>query len=75
MTVQILPFSAGAHPAMTAPFVLLGLDDHPGMNTVYLENGRGALYLEGAADLTKYDFFTSAEWAAFVKGVKGGEFD
>jgi transcriptional regulator with XRE-family HTH domain len=54
VTVQILPFSAGAHPAMTAPFVLLGFDDHPGMNTVYLENGRGALYLEGKADLTRY---------------------
>jgi transcriptional regulator with XRE-family HTH domain len=56
VTVQILPFSAGAHPAMTAPFVLLGFDNHPGMNTVYLENGRGALYLEGAADLIKYDW-------------------
>lgn len=54
VTVQILPFSAGAHPAMTSPFELLGFDDHPGMNTVYLENGRGALYLEGAADLTRY---------------------
>ena len=56
VTVQVLPFAAGAHPAMTAPFVMLGFDDFPGMNTVYLENGRGALYLEGAADLARYNW-------------------
>jgi hypothetical protein len=33
---------------------MLGFEVHPGMNTVYLENGRGALYLEGKADLTRY---------------------
>lgn len=56
VTVQILPFSAGAHPAMTASFELLGFDDYPDMNTVYLENGRGALYLEGAVDLKRYSW-------------------
>ena len=56
VTVQVLPFSAGAHPAMTAPFTLLGFDDYPAMNTVYLENGRGGLYLEGEADLERYSW-------------------
>jgi transcriptional regulator with XRE-family HTH domain len=56
VTVQVLPFAAGAHPAMTAPFEMLGFDDYPGMNTVYLENGRGALYLEGDADLGRYNW-------------------
>lgn len=54
VTIQVLPFSAGAHPAMTAPFTALSFDDYPAMNTIYLENGRGALYLEGAADLDRY---------------------
>lgn len=53
VTVQILPFSAGAHPAMTAPFMMLGFEIQE-MNTVYLENGRGAVYLEGRADLDRY---------------------
>lgn len=54
VTVQVLPFAVGEHPAMTAPFEMLGYDEYPGMNTVYLENGRGALYLEGEADLERY---------------------
>lgn len=54
VTLQVLPFSAGAHPAMTAPFLLLGFEAEPRMNTVYLENGRGSLYLEKPADLDRY---------------------
>lgn len=54
VTLQVLPFEAGAHPAMTAPFLMLGFAEEPGMNTVYLENGRGSLYLEKPADLERY---------------------
>lgn len=54
VTLQVLPFDVGAHPAMTAPFTLLGFEDCPGMNTVYLESGRGALYLEKQVDLDRY---------------------
>lgn len=54
VTLQVLPFDAGAHPAMTAPFLMLGFTEVPGMNTVYLENGRGSLYLEKPADLERY---------------------
>jgi transcriptional regulator with XRE-family HTH domain len=54
VTVQVLPFDAGQHPSMTSPFTLLGFEDYPGMNTVYLENGRGALYLEAKSDLDQY---------------------
>ncbi|MCP2164854.1 helix-turn-helix domain-containing protein [Goodfellowiella coeruleoviolacea] len=55
VTIQVLPFRAGAHPAMTAPFTLLGFD-YPGMTTVYLENGRGALYLDSRPDLARYEW-------------------
>lgn len=54
VTLQVLPFSAGAHPAMTAPFLLLGFEAEPRMNTVYLENGRGSLYLDKKIDLDSY---------------------
>lgn len=54
VTLQVLPFDVGAHPAMTAPFNMLGFEEEPGMNTVYLENGRGSLYLEKPADLERY---------------------
>lgn len=55
VTIQVLTFDAGAHPAMTAPFTMLGFDPEPEMNCVYLENGRGALYLERKPDLERYD--------------------
>lgn len=54
LKIQVLPFEAGAHPAMTAPFLLIGFDYEPRMNTVYLENGRGALYLDKKADVDSY---------------------
>jgi transcriptional regulator with XRE-family HTH domain len=54
VTIEVLPFTAGAHPAMTAPFLMLGFEAEPRMNTVYLENGRGSLYLEKRPDLDRY---------------------
>lgn len=54
VTIQVLPFSVGEHSSMTSPFTMLGFEDHPAMNTVYIENGRGALYLEARSDLDQY---------------------
>jgi transcriptional regulator with XRE-family HTH domain len=56
VTVQVLPFSAGAHPAMTAPFSILRFEEYSDMDSVYLENGRGALYLDAKPDLDRYDW-------------------
>jgi transcriptional regulator with XRE-family HTH domain len=52
--LHVLPFAAGAHSAMTSSFTLLGFNDYPEMDCVYIENGRGALYLESPADLQEY---------------------
>jgi transcriptional regulator with XRE-family HTH domain len=56
VTVQVLPFSAGAHPAMTAPFSILKFDEYPAMDSVYLENGRGSLYLDAKSDMDRYEW-------------------
>jgi transcriptional regulator with XRE-family HTH domain len=53
VTLQVLEASAGPHPGMTSGFTLLGFDIEE-MATVYLENGRGALYLDAATDLAIY---------------------
>lgn len=59
VTVQVLPFPV-AHPAMTSPFAMLGFaEPWERMSTVYLESGRGALYLEGRADLDRYGWMFS----------------
>lgn len=45
ITVQILPTSIAAHPAMGVPFTLLELND--GVRYVYLDNLTGGAYVEG----------------------------
>jgi transcriptional regulator with XRE-family HTH domain len=38
VTIQVLPFGAGGHPAMTTPYVILSFADAPDESIVYLEN-------------------------------------
>ena len=38
VTIQVLPFTAGGHPAMTTPYVILSFADAPDESIVYLEN-------------------------------------
>jgi transcriptional regulator with XRE-family HTH domain len=52
ITIQVLPYSAGAHPGMGGPFVLMGFPTDP--DIVYLENLTTSLYLEGEADVGRY---------------------
>ncbi|MGH3769640.1 MAG: helix-turn-helix domain-containing protein [Pseudonocardiaceae bacterium] len=54
VNLAVHPFGAGAHPSIGAAFTLLRFADTLGMNCVYLENDRGALYLERPADLDRY---------------------
>ncbi|MDQ2880463.1 MAG: helix-turn-helix domain-containing protein [Actinomycetota bacterium] len=54
VNVSVQPFSAGAHPSIGSAFTLLRFADTTGMNCVYLENDRGALYLERPADVDRY---------------------
>jgi transcriptional regulator with XRE-family HTH domain len=64
VTVQVLPFSIGAHPA-TSSFSLLRFPDES-MSTAYVEIDRGAVYPERPPDVEFYtDLFRrlSAEFA------------
>lgn len=54
LTLQLLPFAAGAHPAQAGSFTMLRLPDEPGPNFVYLEHDHGAVYQERTEDLTRY---------------------
>jgi len=53
--VQVLPFTAGAHPAMTGPFVYLSFPDPADVDVVYVEYLTGALYLESVSDVGAYN--------------------
>ncbi|MGB6165105.1 MAG: helix-turn-helix transcriptional regulator [Pseudonocardiaceae bacterium] len=54
VTVQVLPFSAGAHPGMTGPFTTLRYAERS-MNVVYIELRGGALYQERPVDLDVHE--------------------
>ena len=62
--VQILPFSAGEHPAMTGPFEVLDFPEVADLGVVNLENMSSMLSLEGPDDLRRYaemfDFMQAA---------------
>jgi transcriptional regulator with XRE-family HTH domain len=54
VTVQVLPFSAGAVAGLTDPFSSFSFDSEPIVEAVTLENLRGTSVLEAPEDLAAY---------------------
>jgi transcriptional regulator with XRE-family HTH domain len=54
VTVQVLTYDAGAHPAMHGAFWTLEFPDPIDPNVVYVEAQTGALYLEKPEDVARY---------------------
>lgn len=54
VTLQVLPFSVGAHIAMLGTFVLLSFPEPSDPDVVYLETDTSSLYLEEPADIGRY---------------------
>ncbi len=54
VSVQVLPFGAGVHPAMEGAFSTLGFPEPADPDVVYMENHAGSLYLEEAAEIDRY---------------------
>lgn len=54
INVQVLPFRAGAHPAMDGSFIILGFPEAPDPDVVYLESQTGSLYLEKLPEVDRY---------------------
>lgn len=54
ITIQVLPFSAGAHPAMGSSFVHLRLADPPDAEMIYLENMASADYHDRPPQVAAY---------------------
>lgn len=54
ISVQVLPFKAGAHPAMDGSFIILGFPEAPDPDVVYLESQTGSLYLEKLPEVDRY---------------------
>jgi transcriptional regulator with XRE-family HTH domain len=54
LTLQVLPLAAGAHPATSGEFTILGFPDLIAPDVVYLENMTSDLYVEQEADVYRY---------------------
>ena len=54
VTVQVIPFSSGAHASMDGSFTILGFSDDIDPQTVYLEYQSGSIYLEKREEVSRY---------------------
>ncbi|WP_300603334.1 helix-turn-helix transcriptional regulator [Trebonia sp.] len=54
VTLQVLPFTAGAHPAMGGPFTILRFAEPDLRDAVYIEQLTSALYLDKPTDVDSY---------------------
>lgn len=54
VNLQVLPFAAGAHCAMSGPFTVLEFPDPADPAVVYIEYLTGAHYLEGDKEVGRY---------------------
>ena len=54
VTLQVLPFAAGAHPAMIGAFTILRFGDQEVPDVVYLEHLTNALYLDKREEVEEY---------------------
>ncbi len=55
VTIQVIPFSAGAHAAINGPFVILDFPGEGDAPMVYLEGGTKSLFVEDPDDVQSYN--------------------
>jgi len=54
VTVRVIPYDAGAHPAMDSTFNFLEFEDQSIPDIVYIERLVGSIYIERESDLMRY---------------------
>ena len=54
VTVQLIPFTMGAHPGVSGQYAILEFPDAADSSVVYIEGVTSDLYLEKAQDVQKY---------------------
>ncbi|MBB6472235.1 helix-turn-helix domain-containing protein [Sphaerisporangium rubeum] len=54
VTIQVLPFTAGAHSATSGAFSIMEFPDQADTDVVYLDNLTGSLYVEKEVDVYRY---------------------
>jgi hypothetical protein len=57
VSLQVIPFGGGAHPAMGRPFVILAFGEELDPDVVYLEDLTSALWVENVDEVDRYNVF------------------
>ncbi|UCM87233.1 helix-turn-helix domain-containing protein [Streptomyces marincola] len=67
VTVQILPFSCGAHASMFGPYVVLGFPESGALDVVLADNPTGSTWLEQPTQVNRYhELFDAARTSALT---------
>jgi transcriptional regulator with XRE-family HTH domain len=67
VTVQVVPFGAGAHPGMEGPFLILGFPEQADPDVVYVDSTTSGVYLEMPSDVRRYALMFDHLRAAALK--------
>ncbi|TVT50096.1 helix-turn-helix domain-containing protein [Amycolatopsis rhizosphaerae] len=67
VTIQVVPFGAGAHPGMEGPFLILGFPEPADPDVVYVDATSGGFFLELAPDVRRYSLMFDHLRAAALK--------
>jgi hypothetical protein len=67
VTVQVIPYDAGAHPGMPGSFIVLEFPDAPDQSLVYLDSMAGDLFLEDAVEIRRYTLIFEHLRAAAIR--------
>jgi transcriptional regulator with XRE-family HTH domain len=67
VTIQVVPFEAGAHPGMEGPFLILGFPEQADPDVVYVDSTSSGLYLESPLDVRRYSLMFDHLRAAALK--------
>jgi hypothetical protein len=68
VTIQVVPFGAGAHPGMEGPFLIMGFPEQADPDVVYVDDSTSSgLYLEEPTDVRRYGLMFDHLRAAALK--------
>jgi hypothetical protein len=68
VTIQVVPFGAGAHPGMEGPFLIMGFPEQADPDVVYVDDSTSSgLYLEEPTDVRRYALMFDHLRAAALK--------
>lgn len=74
VTIQVLPFSAGAHPGLSGPFVIFEFAHEDDPAVAYTENLSGSAYLESETALRRFRLAWGDVLDAALSPVQSADF-